>query len=646
MNLVLESLVLLCKQSEERVRFGRRLSFFHGEMSTGKSTIAELIDYCLGGSLQKTPAIQSELVGVQLQALAGDTALLIERNPNTTTSVEVSWEREGEAGRENLPLQAGEEPVVGNEIYNFSDFLLCSLGMPVLKVRKRKGEPDSALQRLSFRDFYRFCYLDQPDLDSSFFLLEQPIRQEKSKDVLRYVLGFHSDRLNELQAELSEVRQKQRTMREASKQIDEFLHRYGFASKATIEFEIDKLNDEEEKLDEEIENQGNEDLPAATVAEEDQYLINALSEAIASKAEAIADIEQRLKEQESLIAEFIGMKFKLARSSTASELLKGASFHACPACGTEVNQKSDGVHCVLCKSDLAKAPGGFESDNVVMERDLSDRIDDLKRSVQRLKRSLDRQREELSALTTKRADAQRSIDFARRQVESEYIKRARRLESRRGAIRERRSLLVRIMGMPGEVEAKLKEADTLSAMISKLEREIQTEQGRFEAGRENVNALEKNFHAILRAIHFPEIKADDKVFLNQRTWFPYLHPKGNESLAWTFSDAGSGGKMVLFKICFALALHQTAAQRELPLPRLIVIDSPMKNITPDINPEIFRNFYAELYRLLQGDLKSWQCIMIDQTLFESPSTLEDYLERLMTKDNPERPPLIGYYRGH
>ncbi|MGJ0395371.1 MAG: DUF3732 domain-containing protein [Methylocystis sp.] len=646
MNLVLESLVLLCKQSEERVRFGRRLSFFHGEMSTGKSTIAELIDYCLGGSLQKTPAIQSELVGVQLQALAGDTALLIERNPNTTTSVEVSWEREGEAGRENLPLQAGEEPVVGNEIYNFSDFLLCSLGMPVLKVRKRKGEPDSALQRLSFRDFYRFCYLDQSDLDSSFFLLEQPIRQEKSKDVLRYVLGFHSDRLNELQAELSEVRQKQRTMREASKQIDEFLHRYGFASKATIEFEIDKLNDEEEKLDEEIENQGNEDLPAATVAEEDQYLINALSEAIASKAEAIADIEQRLKEQESLIAEFIGMKFKLARSSTASELLKGASFHACPACGTEVNQKSDGVHCVLCKSDLAKAPGGFESDNVVMERDLSDRIDDLKRSVQRLKRSLDRQREELSALTTKRADAQRSIDFARRQVESEYIKRARRLESRRGAIRERRSLLVRIMGMPGEVEAKLKEADTLSAMISKLEREIQTEQGRFEAGRENVNALEKNFHAILRAIHFPEIKADDKVFLNQRTWFPYLHPKGNESLAWTFSDAGSGGKMVLFKICFALALHQTAAQRELPLPRLIVIDSPMKNITPDINPEIFRNFYAELYRLLQGDLKSWQCIMIDQTLFESPSTLEDYLERLMTKDNPERPPLIGYYRGH
>lgn len=646
MKMLMESLVLFCKQSEERVRFGRRLSFFHGEMSTGKSTIAELIDYCLGGSLQKTPAIQSELVGVQLQAIVGDTALLIERNPNTTTSVEVSWEHDGEAGRENLPIAAGEVPIVGNEIYNYSDFLLRALGMPVLKVRKRKGDPESALQRLSFRDFYKFCYLDQPDLDSTFFLLEQPIRQEKSKDVLRYILGFHSDRLNELQAELSETRQEQRTMREAAKQIDEFLHRYGFASKATIEAEIDKLSDEEEKLDHEIENQGDDDLPASTVAEEDQAAIGRLSDSIASKSAAMADIEQRLKEQESLIAEFLAMKFKIARSSTASELLKGAAFHACPACGTEVSQKSDGAHCVLCKSDLEEAPGGYESDSAVMERDLSDRIDDLKRSVKRLKRSHDRHNEELSVLTIRRTDAQRRVDIARRQVESEYMKRARRLESRRGEIRERRRLLVRIMGMPGEVEAKMKDADALSTRISELERNIQTEQDRFEAGRNNVKALERNFHGLLRAICFPEIKADDKVFLNQRTWFPYVHPRGNESLAWTFSDAGSGGKMVLFKICFALALHKTAAERQLPIPKFIVIDSPMKNITPDINPEIFQNFYAELYRLLDNELKLWQCIMVDQTYFQPPATLDDHIERRLTQNDPNHPPLIGYYHGH
>jgi hypothetical protein len=277
-------------------------------MSTGKSTIAELINYCLGGSLQKTPAIQSELVGVQLQAIAGNVSLLIERNPSTTSSVEVTWEGIGEVGRENLPIVASEQAIVGEDIHNFSDFLLRHLGFPLLKVRKRKGDPDSTLQRLSFRDFYKFCYLDQPDLDSSFFLLEQPIRMEKSKDVLRYVLGFHSDRLNELQNELSEVRQSQRTMRETAKQIDEFLQRYGFNSKDQIELEIGQLNDEEERLEAEIEDQGRVGVPASTVAEEDQLLVNRLTEAITSKTDALSDIAQRLNEQESLIAEFIATK--------------------------------------------------------------------------------------------------------------------------------------------------------------------------------------------------------------------------------------------------------------------------------------------------------------------------------------------------
>jgi hypothetical protein len=205
---------------------------------------------------------------------------------------------------------------------------------------------------------------------------------------------------------------------------------------------------------------------------------------------------------------------------------------------------------------------------------------------------------------------------------------------------------MRIKGMPGEVEAKLKEADQLSAKITELEREIQTEQNRFENGRSNVRALEQNFHRLLRAIHFPEIKEDDKVFINERTWFPYVHPKGNEALAWTFSDAGSGGKMVLFKICFALALHLTAAQRDLPIPQILVIDSPMKNITPDINPDIFEHFYQELFHLLKVDLKTWQCIVIDQTYFEPPQDFESHTHRLLTKSDVQYPSLISYYHGH
>jgi hypothetical protein len=72
-----------------------------------------------------------------------------------------------------------------DDIFNLSDFLLRAMGVPLLKVRRSKEDSDSDMHRVSFRDFYKFVYLDQDDLDSSFYLLETPIRQEKSKDVLR-----------------------------------------------------------------------------------------------------------------------------------------------------------------------------------------------------------------------------------------------------------------------------------------------------------------------------------------------------------------------------------------------------------------------------------------------------------------------------
>jgi hypothetical protein len=420
----------------------------------------------------------------------------------------------------------------------------------------------------------------------------------------------------------------------------------GFNSAEEIEREIHHLNKEEEGVEKQIEAQTEYNLPQTTVEEEDRLKVKRLKDAITAKAEAMGDVREHIKEQESLIAEFIAMKFKLARSSTASELLKGADFEACPACGTKLDPSADGIHCKLCRSDLALAPRGFEGDSAVMERDLSDRIDDLKRSVQRLQRSLEKHSAELLNLRGERAENQRHIDRLRRHVESEYIERARRLEARRGAIKERRTLMLRIRGMPREVEAKLKEADLLSGRIAELEREIQREQDRFEEGRANVHALELNFQKLLQAIHFPEIKSTDRIILNQRTWFPYVYPDGEEALAWTFSDAGSGGKMVLFKICFALALHLTAAQRGLPIPQVLIIDSPMKNTTPDINPEIFKHFYEELFRLLAEDLKDWQCIIIDQTYFSPPDDFSDHAHRLLTKDDPNLPPLISYYHGH
>ncbi|MBS1526663.1 MAG: AAA family ATPase, partial [Bacteroidetes bacterium] len=58
------TLSLQCKESKEVIDLTKQVSFFHGKIGSGKSSIARLINFALGGNLEKTSAIQSEAISV------------------------------------------------------------------------------------------------------------------------------------------------------------------------------------------------------------------------------------------------------------------------------------------------------------------------------------------------------------------------------------------------------------------------------------------------------------------------------------------------------------------------------------------------------------------------------------------------------
>jgi len=636
MKASLQSLKLLCRESEELIEFGSRVSFFHGRMSSGKSTIVEMVNFCLGGKLVKTPAVSAEVVKAQLSVSFASQTILFERGVSSN-SVDVSWQDGEELFYETLPLSASEQPIIGDEVFNLSDFILTKLGISPIKVRKRKKDENSELHRLSFRDFYKFCYLDQLHLDSSLFRLESPITGEKSKDVLKFVLGFQSDHLLSLQQDLQEKRQLQRSLREAAKQISTFLEKYGFASETQIDQRVQRVNTQANALEAERDEQDTKDTKAF-LTDDLRAQARTLEDQHNEKSKAIVEIQARIDEQTSLRAELIALKIKAARATSASSLLEGAGFTACPSCGTEIDTPSDPNQCALCKSDIsASEPNNIQS--AVIEQDLTDRIEDLKLSLRRLDGSLKIQERTLREIQEKRSAVALQISDVRESIESEYLQRARKIEAELGKLNERRRFLMKVRAMPAEIEERQNQADSLNADISKIQRLIEKEVEKFERGRENVAVLERNFLAILRAIHFPEITEGD-------SWMPYIYAKDRPSDPWTFEDAGSGGKTVLFKICYALAIHKTAAEQNLFLPKWFIVDSTMKNITPDINPDVFIHFYDELYRLLNNELKDWQCIIVDQTFSPFKGFEHGTFARKMIIGDSDNPPLIGYYTGH
>ncbi len=82
------------------------------------------------------------------------------------------------------------------------------------------------------------------------------------------------------------------------------------------------------------------------------------------------------------------------------------------------------------------------------------------------------------------------------------------------------------------------------------------------------------------------------------------------------------------------------------LPTLLLIDSPMKNISERGNRAQFEGFFEMLYDLCNSELKGTQFILIDKELCAPPKGFQpSFKARHMTPDDEKHPPLIRYYRG-
>lgn len=231
MKINFSRLTLNCRKSVEEIDLSAQVSFFHGKISAGKSSIVRLIDFCLGGDLERTPALMQELISVSLFCQIAEYEVLLDREATGSRQVQVTWRRDGtEPERVLAPLQTTPDggPVWGDNIFTLSDLVFFFLGVTPIKVRRSKREADSPLVRLSFRDLLFYCYLKQEDIDSSFFNMEDPFRKLKSRDVMRFVVGYYTERLNDLDLAIEEKQQDRFSKLQAAEQLRASLQELGY----------------------------------------------------------------------------------------------------------------------------------------------------------------------------------------------------------------------------------------------------------------------------------------------------------------------------------------------------------------------------------------------------------------------------------
>lgn len=643
------ALNLNCKQSQETIDLAHQVIFFHGKVSSGKSSIARLINFCLGGSLERTIAIQKEVISVSLELAIGKYRVLLERNTASSSIVTATcMDDQGKSFTLNVPVNAGPQPVYANKVYSLSDLIFYLLEINVLRIPAKKNEQENtAMVRLTMKNFMWYCYLDQSKLDNSFFRHEDGTKTKSSKEILKYIFQYSTQKLYELQEKLQKKKKERFSKQMTAEGLRDFLKRFNFSSEEEIGFlegntkaKLDKAKLEKKQIE------AGYTSSTHTVDKLRGEIRMIISDLIILE-EGIVDIEKRVEQQESLKSELVASKFKVAKNQTVANVFHGIAFINCPDCGTNISKrKIPETSCKLCLSPVGRDKPEINEQSEVIQIDLSERIRELEASIDLHKKALNKSKKEFGAKQKLRLELDQKLQHDLKQYESIFLSNVRAVDNSVSTLSERLKSIHRMKVMPREIKKLENEAIDLLKEEKDLKRKINEETANFVRGEQLIEELEKTFLRILIEVGMPGVSKKDKVSINRSNWDVNILPAGEDYLRWNFYNAGSGGKKTLFNSCFLLAIHIVAAKNDLPLPTFIIIDTPMKNIDKEVNTDIFKSFFDYLYKIAGTVLDKTQIIIVDNNYIPPGAKIKiDFVHRYMESGNAQNPPLIPYYQG-
>jgi hypothetical protein len=367
-----------------------------------------------------------------------------------------------------------------------------------------------------------------------------------------------------------------------------------------------------------------------------------LSNEIESISQAVIDSSESVEEQKALLSELITAKTKGERENKASELLSGVKYVRCPECGQELlkDAKPDGV-CQLCGN-----PNQNEkidtSELEAFRKDINERIDQIEESLSRRKNEILRMTKLLNKKKSQKVELDKQLQEKLAQYDSAYIETIRDTDGKIATVSERLTSLRKLQQMPLALSALEEEAGALQGKIDSAKSNFGEAKTRLINADRNIKAIAEEFKRIMIAVQFPGIETTDEVQIDPRNWRPVII---HDEQTWSFWETGSGGKKTLFNVCYALALHSIAIEKNMPVPSLLIIDSPTKNISDEENPELVKSLYKEIYNLARRHSKEeLQLVLIDSDLVLPDPPMTSFRERRLAGEIGA-PSLIPYYSG-
>lgn len=649
MRLALKKLHLSLHKSIERVDLPRVVYFF-GPIGSGKSSIGRLIDFCLGGSYDWTPALQAEMVSAALEMSVNDVPVTLHRDRDSG-QVMAAWQEGDETLQVLVPTRTGTNEVLPNSgVVVLSDLLFYLAKEEPPYVRRRKGTPEERLERLSFRDLFRFCYLDQDGMDNVFFRLDSdnyPIRA-KGVDALRYVLGYRTEQVAELEARLQELREQRLGLLSGAQALAKALMDAGLDDINAYDAKIESTKAEIDRALAAAQAARQQRAPAPHAAEELREHARRLAQEQIALEQASSDIDLRIGELERHINELQMLSVRFQRTASARMILGGVDFSSCPRC-TQILPPREAGLCAVCgqPEHITDAMGALGE--TVVNEDLRARQAELKETLGRMRGQRRAVQQRAAEIAAERNAADRSLEVRLKEYDSAFLSQALQHERTVATLEQRLEAMLRYRKLPDVLQEQQTKAEALKIDEAELRTKLEKAKKSAFNDRKNVELLGELFLDCLVRAKFPDVRSDYRVEIDPATFYPRIPLGVNDALVvLSFDNAGSGGMKALFKTCYALALHRVCVRTGgSGLPPVLIIDTPTKNVSSVENPEVIAAFFRLVYELAAGELVKTQFVIIDNEFTAVPEDIDLPIHsRHLVNGDPNNPPLIPYLVGN
>jgi len=184
MNFKFISIHLKCKSGNIDYKFNDHITALYGNIGVGKTSLMNLIGFCLGNDLVRTLAIDEQVLSCTLKTLYFQN--------------EVSFTRKLSSNFITITTNGKEQCLRIKDGFpekTITDFFYEKEGVQALFWMSKKSSSAHRKTKITFPNFYWFSYLNQDEIDSSLFYFKDSQNYYKeiaSRSVLFNCLGGNS----------------------------------------------------------------------------------------------------------------------------------------------------------------------------------------------------------------------------------------------------------------------------------------------------------------------------------------------------------------------------------------------------------------------------------------------------------------------